>query len=315
MDGAMAPTPTVSGAVTLSYDSQSGWRPFWLLFTHVAFVPVIVRLAREASRGGSGQERSLLPLLHHVFVVLSSVLWHSCNSLDLCPLGEEVHHQMLDHFTATTTIPILLVYGLPNLLAYHRHILTTCAWLLHAMQFVSDPTNFSSARADIYVYGAIYAGAHLQHYAHKPRVSAAAAAAAAVAAASASITLRCSRSTQAGGGAGSGGWERFLAEVDVAEVGCAFRVLVALLHGPQDAEVERDDNARCACGLVLWHPYGAGDWRGATLRVARVWWRRVLPLCLGGGWSGILACSRRWRWRWRRGVGGGGGGGGGDEGI
>lgn len=142
------------------YDTHGGFLPATLVGTHIPLFGLLVVLAYIVTVRHNLHAAILF--VHFLLVGITSPLWHVCSSYDWCPAPEASSHQILDHFTSLTAIPLLLIFGMPALPLTHRATHTLLAYLLHAHDMAGDPEHYQDARLVVYVYGAIYV---LHHHA------------------------------------------------------------------------------------------------------------------------------------------------------
>jgi hypothetical protein len=161
---AMVAAATAVGTVDLEYDARGGGRGEALVLTHLAILPLLCYLVWEAvhARAARDRGRATVTAVHFVLVLAASLSWHGCGSFDVCLVGTQSNAQRTDHFTAATSVSILLVHGMPTLIAYHRYLLVMLAYTIHALEFAVRPEHYTEARWSIVIIAGVYAGSHAQ---------------------------------------------------------------------------------------------------------------------------------------------------------
>lgn len=153
---------TNTSASLVPYETRGGLLPATLLLTHGALLVPLGVLAYLAI----AQKRfyAVVLFVHFLAVGLTSPLWHLCSSYDECPARDPINHQIIDHFTSLTAIPLLLIFGMPALPLNHSITHTLLVYIIHAHDMAGDPARFQDARVVVYVYSAIYVLHHHARY-------------------------------------------------------------------------------------------------------------------------------------------------------
>jgi hypothetical protein len=135
---------------------------------------LVAEIAREKARGGGGgggtysrryASHAIVVLTHFLITAVNSVAWHVCSSCELCLVPVPLHARMADHFSATTSVPVLLVYAMPHQLRAIRMALTAVVYAIQAYELAARPAAFGSAWLSVIFAAVLYAGHNAALYA------------------------------------------------------------------------------------------------------------------------------------------------------